>query len=168
MKYVLDLESFSLVLRPRQHDTEVIQIERSPYTVAEGLRVADQLRTLLPEDTMAWSEAAAMAFVFLFREHDFALYSNGRWLVVDSNNQTQFTFHRNDKGNQQAGELTDIGDVKPSSSCFDLLEQVQPSAKRYVVDELISSSDPKNSDFLSQKQAMDYLYQGGVFGRFDQ
>ena len=53
---------------------------------------------------------------------------------------------------------------KPAAKFFDLMEQVDPLASRFEVEELITLKNKEASTLFKEKWSMSYLAQNGVFG----
>jgi hypothetical protein len=53
---------------------------------------------------------------------------------------------------------------KPAARFFDLMEQVDPLASRFEVEELITLENKDASTLFKEKWSMSYLAQNGVFG----
>ena len=179
MEYVIDLEAYSMLIRPQHVDTEIIQFRRDPYTVDAGEHLCNRIRQCLRELPADSASAAPFVFVLLFACNDLIVlrgvdHGGGEhWLVRDLVSDRLFDFSNGGEALQYAtlkpwpGLQKQGAPEPPIEACMDLLQQVQPSAQRYVVGELITPQNKADSEFIRQKQAMDYLYQNGVFGKFD-
>lgn len=169
LDYVVDLASFSMLFRPRASDTEVVQFTRIEYTPDAAHRVRDEIRACLPSVSAEWSEAAAYVFAVVFKTERLRVADQ---CVLDLVDQGVFDFSSPAGGTPRTFEAADLEsafspDLRPTSNVFDLLESLQPNTRRYAIDERITPANKATSDFVTQKQAMDYLYQNGVFGTFD-
>jgi hypothetical protein len=54
--------------------------------------------------------------------------------------------------------------ANPAARFFDLMEQVDPLASRFEVEELITLENKDASTLFKEKWSMSYLAQNGVFG----
>ena len=97
-----------------------------------------------------------------------------QWFVRDEVTAQTFDFSANKsamnvRSHLEAADVAAENGVQsaPTQRCFDLLERVECSSRRYPVDEQITLENCDSSDFISQKRGIDYLYQQGVFGKFD-
>ena len=178
MRYLIDLESYSLVYRPRQTDTDFIQYKRAEYSVEAGQQLRAQLCRRIDRSSAADREAAALTFVYLLKAPDLETRcgpgpcAQDDWFVWDKANQQTYHFSCGDQQPQGAVTGTVAAtsqelDARPSARTFDLLMQMQPSAERYMVDEHITLQNKDDSTFLAEKWASDYLYHKGVFGTFE-
>ncbi len=178
MRYVVDLEAYSLLLRPGETDTEVVQFSRAEYSADEAARLYEGIRAQLPGAEGEWLVHAPLVFVYLLQTDQLLTKrgldsaGNEHWFVADAVSGHVFDFAEATEGSTLDGvhrdaEVADSGeaDGRPPVAALDLIERVQPSAQRYMVDEVITLESMESSEFLAHKQAMDYLYQRGVFGK---
>ncbi|RPG26435.1 MAG: hypothetical protein CBC10_004770 [Gammaproteobacteria bacterium TMED50] len=175
--YIIDLEAFSMLFRPRESDTEVIQFERFDYTPGNAEQIYRTITQCAQTNDPAWSLTASLVFIYLLRTDQLMVMemTDGieHWFVKDNNTGEVFDFDdRSTEGPNKAGQETarpvnaDRVTSMPSDASFDLLERLQSSARRYPVDERITLANHESSDFMAKKRGMDYLYQNGVFGKF--
>lgn len=166
MDYVIELESYSLLFLPRQVDTEVLQFQRLEYSVQAGEQLVQKLLSLRNPEESGWSRSAAFALLAMFggdRLHaEYSADGNevGNWRLVDEDVQHAFCFTNQDN----LPVPSEYQELLPDETCLDLIQQLQPVSSRYTIDELITPMNQADSEFVQQKQAMDYLYQRGVFG----
>ena len=176
--YIIDLEAFSMLFRPRESDTEVIQFERFDYTPGNAEQIYRTITQCAQANDPAWSLTASLVFIYLLRTDQLMVMemTDGieHWFVKDNNTGEVFDFDdRSTEGPNKAGQETarpvnaDRVTSMPSDASFDLLERLQSSARRYPVDERITLANHESSDFMAKKRGMDYLYQNGVFGKFN-
>ena len=181
MQYIVDLEVYSLLLRPGDADTEVIQYKRSEYTPAAAADLFEQIRAELPRTHPSRTDtesihSATLVFVYMLATTQLRTMrcvdaAGEHWFARDADSGVVYDFGAQEHANTEAihahGEAIAAGGIDscPLEASFDLLERVQPSAQRYMVDELITLGTLETSEFLTQKKAMDYLYQRGVFGK---
>lgn len=170
MSYRVDLETTSLLYRPRAADTEVIEYRR--HDAAAATQLANGLQRLLADTaTQENSAAACLALCYLLPEGlckpMTAVVNEGEfWFVQTKNGERRFLLQDVSEP-QQICDRADALQQAPNSLVFDLLATVQAQAERFVVDELITPANRDDSEFLKQRWAMDYLYHNGVFGTFD-
>ena len=174
--YVIDLEAYSLVFRPREHDTEFMQIQRAEYTADNAELALTTISDAHSDNDADWSLTASMVFVYLLHTERLCIMrgqieSATHWFVQDHVSQQVFDFTEppaDERIYETAKPAFDdsVGSM-PTEACFDLLERLQPTSPRYPVDQHITPENQANSDFIAQKRGMDYLYQNGVFGKFD-
>jgi len=180
-KNIVDLESYSLLFRPLKDSTDVIQFTRYAYSQDN----VNLIKSLINQqiDTVKAKPISAVTssvFIYLLRSEQLAMQavtdqSNIRyWCVCDSVSSVVFNLV-SDNGslpNQSSDQRNDQQENSPLSDpliiekAFDFLMLVQPKAKRYQIDEIITIENQENSGFLNDKKAMDYLYNLGVFGTF--
>lgn len=180
MEYISDLETYSLILRPVQDGTEIIQYTRTDYSADAATQVFLEIDACLNHDATLQPLAATFVLVYLLDNSPLQTYlgnnsaGQDHWFVREPANPTNvFDFFATEKG---AGDLPAIYSAatattcpepaaRPSEAAFELLQIVQPAAQRYAVDERITPESKTNSEFLAHKRASDYLYQKGVFGK---
>ena len=180
-KNIVDLESYSLLFRPLKDSTDIIQFTRYPYSqdnvnLIKSL-INQQIGTIKAKDISA---VASSVFIYLLKSEQLAMQaitdkSNIRyWCVCDSVSSVVFNLvsELGSLPNQSSDLRNDHQENSPLSDpliigkAFDFLMLVQPKAKRYQIDEIITIENQENSGFLKDKKAMDYLYNLGVFGTF--
>ena len=170
MSYRVDLETTSLLYRPRIADTEIIEYRR--YDAAAATQLANDLQRLLADTpTQDNSAAACLALCYLLPEGlckpMTAVANEGEfWFVQTEDGERRF-LRQDGNEPQQIRDRADVLQQAPNSLVFDLLAAVQAQAERFLVDELITPANRDDSEFLKQRWAMDYLYHNGVFGTFD-
>ena len=175
--YIIELEAFSMLFRPRESDTEVIQFQRSDYTPANAGQIYQSIALCEQKDDQVWSRTACLVFIYLLKT-DRLLVMEGiagteHWFVKDRISGDIFDFdHRHEGRNtvpdnaahETAHPVSADGETSmPTEACFALLERLQSSARRYPVNERITLANREDSDFITKKRGMDYLYQNGVF-----
>ena len=126
----------------------------------------------MPDQRTETLHAAALVFVYLFKTDQL---QTKRWVsektqhcfVVDAVSGGVFDFGFGIEASDDNADDAPLGgaDGRPTSAAFDLLCRIQPSAQRYIVDEVITPQTLATSEFLNHKKAEDYLYQRGVFGK---
>lgn len=179
VEYVLDCESYSLIFRPRAQSTEVIQYTRYEYTPGNVDLVSSLIKENLdPGSSSNFSFDASFVLVFLMDSSKLETRKSGcgtlddHWFVVDSETREVFDLAQGRFGPNELretyarAERNDFPgfESRPTSELFDSLMAVQPTAKRYEVDEIITIANKAESEFLSYKSHMDYLFNLGVFG----
>lgn len=181
MNNIVPLETFALIFRTLDHGTDIIQLQRHAPT-AEN---TDRLLSSLKDKAEALSikkESAGLAFAFFTLIDSTSLElqvtrdpSNRKyWYVADPASSVFFDPNPEKYSSEDLNEMYSKGvsdesifsDTATLSKSFDLLMQVQPKAKRYEIEEIITIENQENSAFLNDKKAMDYLYNLGVFGTF--
>ena len=179
LDYIVDFENFSLVFRAKKNSTELIQYRRSDYTKAHVARFSEQILEHLPEPKDD-SKAAAIALQYLIKTSALLCYSapdhcgNGHYWLVDRDTLDVFdpTGGRFTDAQRAliyaAGEACDLVDLVEAAGLriFELMMQIQTTAVRFEVDEIITPDNKNESTFLREKWSMNYLYQRGVFGTF--
>lgn len=162
-----------MIVRPRSGDTEILQFQRAEYSPHEARATFESMHAALPIGTPAACATGALALVYWFRTENLKLTvtddpSSTGWFAADIDGGLVFDFAapidagaedepRNSPARTSTAAL--LGGV------FDLIIALQPTAYRYLIDEVISVERLTESEFLEQKRASDYLYQRGVFGR---
>jgi hypothetical protein len=179
MEYVVDLESYSLIFRPCPQFTEVIQYTRYEYNPDNVALVSSLIKdNLVTESSLNFSLEASSVFVCLLNSSELELrrssgdVKGGHWYVVDSRDEEVFDLAQDRFGSSELLENDAVGnqegrpgcELAPTSELFDSLMVMQPQAKRYEVDELITTENKGSSEFLAYKSHMDYLFNLGVFG----
>ena len=178
---VLDLESFSLAFRPLSHGTEIIQYKRELFTKQTTLAISSQIRSHLEEESSKGrSLIASLAFLYsIFSENlELREYKDRSktksWFVADSVSSklidvtliNPFLDSLQDPSHSsQKEDIPELGSPV-FKAVFDLLMNIQSSAKRYNIDEIVSLENKDQSEFLQAKKNLDYLYNLGVFGTF--
>ncbi len=178
---VVDLESFSLAFRPLTNSTEIIQYTRYPYTKETIKKIKSKLKSHLVEFSSGDSSLiASLTTLYLVVPGILELKSykdqsnNKFWGIFDTTSSTHIDFGLEKpyfESKQKQGE-SDQKESLPELSnpvfkpVFDLLVEVQQTAKRYEVDELITLENQGQAGFLQDKKNLDYLYNLGVFGTF--
>lgn len=178
LDYLIELESYSMVFRTRAQDTEIIQFKPMEYSPTNAQRLFEEIGAALPDTDRATCAAATMVFAYFFSRDSLMVIHHsepgGSTLSFCRDAQRAECFEFSGRYAPadlelvfEAGPQPNAMGGVPDDATFDLLQTIQPSAARYPVDELITPQNREQSDFLTQKQAMDYLYQNGVFGTFD-
>ena len=179
LRYLIELEAFSMLFRPRATDTEFIQFQRSDYTPATAVSVFENIKGLSLNNDSDGLKTAALVFIYLMKTDQLQLMHNPRendhqWFVRNEVTSQTFDFSTNksamnDRSHLEAAQVAaeDGMTSAPTQRCFDLLERIESSSRRYPVDERITLENCDSSDFIAQKRGIDYLYQQGVFGKFD-
>ena len=179
LDYIVDFEGFSLLFRANKNSTEFIQYRRRDYTKTHAAELSQQILEHLPEpkdDSMA----AAIALQYLIKTSALLCYSapdhcgNGHYWLVDRDTLDVFdpTGGRFTDAQRAliyaAGEACDLVDLVEAAGLriFELMVQIQTTAVRFEVDEIITPDNKNESTFLREKWSMNYLYQRGVFGTF--
>ena len=179
LDYIVDFENFSLVFRAKKNSTELIQYRRSDYTEADVARFSEQILEHLPEpkdDSMAAAVVlqyfikTAALFCYWAEDHcgkdHYWLFDRDTREVCDPTGGRYTDAQR--ASIYSAGEACDLlGLVDgPAERFFELMMQIQTTAVRFEVDEMITPENKSESTFLREKWSMNYLYQRGVFGTF--
>ena len=180
-KNIVDLESYSLLFRPLKDSTDIIQFTRYAYS-QDNVNLIKSLinQQIGTEKAGPISAIASSVFIYLLRSEQLTMQavtdqSNIRyWCVCDSVSSVVFSLVSDTDSlpNQSGDQRNDQQENSPLSDpliigkAFDFLMLVQPKAKRYQIDEIITIENQENSGFLNDKKAMDYLYNLGVFGTF--
>ena len=173
LRHVADLASFSMLFRPVATGSEVIQFTRAEYTDQSVERTFRHIIDHLPDPSDEWSEAAAFVFAVSFDADHFRLGRSDGGVVslvhdTVADRVADFSRRQLRPGSADFVAASPATAACPTTQVFDLLETVQRTARRYNIDERITPENLSTSGFVMQKQAMDYLYQNGVFGTFDE
>ncbi|MEM7096618.1 MAG: hypothetical protein AAF541_00050 [Pseudomonadota bacterium] len=180
IEYIVDLEGYSILFKPQQSQTEIVQFQREPFTKEAAQRYRKQIQGWLKLHPEAVTEIAPQVLVCLFNSPKLQIrkgvdeFGRGHWLLQNVDERLHFNLsdshERTDAILDHAKTdrwKTPAPDDDAFADCINLLQHLQPGAKRFLIDELITLENKAESEFLQQKQAMDYLYQNGVFGRFN-
>ncbi len=179
---IVDLESYSLLFRPLSDSTDIIQFSRYTYSEENVKLVKSLIQDHIEiEQAESWSAVASLLFIYLLRSEQLTMQvftdqSNTPYCCVcDSESSVVFDvvsvkslsrIQSNRTKNLDHRGDSPLSDPVTIEKAFDLLTKVQPKAKRYQIDEIITVENQENSGFLNNKKAMDYLYHLGVFGTF--
>jgi hypothetical protein len=179
LKFVIDLDGYSLLFRPLDSSTELLQFRRVVYTEDAAALFASQIHQALPADETN-GLALAVLLQYLFTS-DFLICCRGTdavgvdhyWIRdTDSGKILDFAPPGYDKAQRKVvyehGEVCDVMEIFecPPALWFDTIVAIQSSASRYEIEEVITLSNRDDSIHLKEKWGMNYLYQLGVFGTF--
>ena len=177
MQYIIDFDAFSIIFRPKTRTTDCIQYRRKDYEPKNVEFLINAIREQLPSEK--YSSVASIFVLQYFLRTDSLVSVGG----LDSTGNTHYWLMDRVTGNRldpfvnrySSHELTKIYDSgkvagysgskgKPASRFFDLMEQVDPLASRFEVEELITLENKDASTLFKEKWSMSYLAQNGVFG----
>ena len=179
LDYIVDLEHFSFIFRPRTNDTDIIQFRRFDYTPENMKVVIDQIRNTIPKPK-GNCVPTTFLLTYLVKTQELVSYSGldrggvNHWFLIDRGNKEVYDITKDQYSKAELASIYENAKPKPyygfqsqpAARFFDLLMKIQPTAKRFFVDEIITRKKRYESDFFSQKTNMDYLYNLGVFGTF--
>ena len=179
LKFLIDLDGYSLLFRPLEASTELLQFRRVLYTEDAATSFASQIHQVLPADeTNGLALSVLLQYLFTsdflicFRGTD-ALGADHYWIRdIDSGEILDFAPRGYDKAQRtvmyERGEVCDVMEIFecPPALWFDTIVAIQGSASRYEIEEVITLRNRDDSMHLKEKRSMNYLYQLGVFGTF--
>ena len=179
MRYVVDLEGYSVVFRPDRESTEIIQFTRpslSPKTLKATLRVVSSELPAKYSSLSTLNRSMLLLFTLKSPSLELRKYASPE----ESRNNFYCVFNAAteeiivpDDGPDSLFEIT-VAETRrarypskngvPSKLLMNLLHGMLPTSRRFYVDEVISANTPEKSHFLSARKSMDYLFNLGVFG----
>ena len=175
MQYIVDFDAFSIIFRPKTRTTECIQYRRKNYTPENVEFLINRIREHLSEER---DNGAASTFVlqYFLRTDDLVSVKgqdsagNKHYWLMDKVKGTQLNPSANRYSPHELAKIYESGRCgiqrkrKPAAKFFDLMEQVDPLASRFEVEELITLENKDASTLFKEKWSMSYLAQNGVFG----
>ena len=177
MQYIVDFDAFSIIFRPKTRTTECIQYRRKNYTSENVEFLINGIREQVSEEK---DHGVASTFVlqYFLRTDDLASFrgqdsaGNKHYWLMDSVKGTRLNPSANRYSSHELSKIYESGKVagysgyqgKPAARFFDLMEQVDPLASRFEVEELITLENKDASTLFKEKWSMSYLAQNGVFG----
>lgn len=181
MNNIFKLENFALIFRPLKQGSDIIQLTPHTYTDKQVDSIISSLRAHI-ELSCIEKDSAALAFAFFCLIDSSQLEiqvaqdpKNQRyWFVKDHTSSRFFDVYPPPYNQTDINQMHSSGKAETSIfsesailiRSFDLIVRVQPKAKRYQIEETITIENQKDSAFLNEKKAMDYLFNLGVFGTF--
>ena len=181
MNNIFNLESFTLIFRPLDKGTDIIQLKPDSCTDKRVEVTISSLRDHIDLSCIE-KDSAALAFAFfsLLDSEQLEIQvapdpiNQKYWFVRDLASSRFFDVCPTPYSQTDIDQMHSLGKAETSifsesailSRSFDLIVSVQPKAKRYQIEETITIENQKDSAFLNDKKAMDYLFNLGVFGTF--
>lgn len=177
MQYILDFDAFSIIFRPKTSTTDCIQYRRKNYTPENVEFLINEIRKHL---SLEKDNSAASIFVLqYFLRTDKLVSFKGlgttgtkHYWLVDRVTRTRLDPFASEYSPHELSKIYGSGKVagyrgskgRPAARFFDLMEQVDPLASRFEVEELITAKNKDASILFKEKWSMNYLAQNGVFG----
>ena len=177
MQYIMDFDAFSIIFRPKTRTTDCIQYRRKDYAPKNVEFLINAIREQLCSEE--YSSVVSIFVLQYFLRTDrlvslAGLDSSGKkhyWLM-DRVTGKRLDPSVNRYPSHELTKIYDSGKVagysgpqgKPAARFFDLMEQVDPLASRFEVEELITVKNKDASALFKDKWSMSYLAQNGVFG----
>ena len=177
MQYIMDFDAFSIIFRPKTRTTDCIQYRRKDYAPKNVEFLINAIREQLCLEK--YSSVVSIFVLQYFLRTDrlvslAGLDSSGKkhyWLM-DRVTGKRLDPSVNRYPSHELTKIYDSGKVagysgsqgKPAARFFDLMEQVDPLASRFEVEELITVKNKDASALFKDKWSMSYLAQNGVFG----
>ena len=177
MQYIMDFDAFSIIFRPKTRTTDCIQYRRKDYAPKNVEFLINAIREQLCSEE--YSSVVSIFVLQYFLRTDrlvslAGLDSSGKkhyWLM-DRVTGKRLDPSVNRYPSHELTKIYDSGKVagysgsqgKPAVRFFDLMEQVDPLASRFEVEELITVKNKDASALFKDKWSMSYLAQNGVFG----
>ena len=181
MNNIFNLESFALIFRPLDQGTEIIQLTPHTRTNQQIDSTISSLRAHIDLSCIE-KDSAALTFAFFCLIDPAQLeiqvapdpLNQKYWFIKDTASSRFFDLCPTPYSQTDIDQMHSLGKAETSifsesailSRSFDLIVSVQPKAKRYQIEETITIENRKDSAFLNDKKAMDYLFNLGVFGTF--
>ena len=177
MRYIVDFDAFSIIFRPKARTTECIQYRRKSYTPENVEFLINGIREHLSEERDNGAVATFVLQYFLRTDELVSVrgqdsIGNKHYWLMDRVRGTQLNPSANRHSSHELAKIYESGKVagysgskgKPAARFFGLMEQVDPLASRFEVEELITLENKEASTLFKEKWSMSYLAQNGVFG----
>ncbi|MAD08817.1 MAG: hypothetical protein CMP86_15575 [Gammaproteobacteria bacterium] len=177
LQYIVDFDAFSIIFRPKTSTTDCIQYRRKDYTPENVEFLINEIREKLPLEKDNSVPSIFVLQYFLRTDNLVSLRGldstgNKHYWLMDRVTGTKLDPSANRYPPHELTKIYGSGKIagyhgsqgKPAARFFDLMEQVDPIASRFEVEELITVKNKDASTLFKEKWSMSYLAQNGVFG----